>query len=67
MEFPVDLVINYDEKKYEMAAAMIKYSLKIEEIPELLLEFDEKERDKRLKIVFNALLSGKVKYFYKTE
>ena len=67
MEFPVEMIINYDEKKYEMAAAMIKYSLKIEDVPEILLEFDEKDRDKRLRIVFNGLLSGKVKYLYKTE
>jgi len=62
MDFPVDEIISNDKNKYEMSVAMIRYARKIEEIPELLLEYDEKERDKRLKIIMKDVLSGTVKY-----
>ncbi|MBU1077932.1 MAG: hypothetical protein KKH98_11610 [Spirochaetes bacterium] len=64
MKFPVDEIIQSSHNKYELSVAMIKYGTKLEEIPELLLEFKEKDRDKRLKIIIGEILKGKVKYSY---
>ena len=62
MKFPLDKVINSSINKFETAAAMIKYAGKLEEIPELLAEYTEKEREKRLRIIMSDILDGKIKY-----
>ena len=62
MEFPVDEIIKNSINKYEIATAMIKYSRKLEEIPELLLDHSPEEQEYRLKIIIEDILSGKVKY-----
>lgn len=64
MKFPIQEIISNDKNKYEMSIAMIKYGVKLDEMPELLLEYNEKDKDKRLKIIMNDILSSKVKYFY---
>ena len=67
MKFPVDEIISNDENKYEIAVAMIKFGLKLDEIPELLLEYSEKDRDKRLKVIISEIINKKVKYTYDEE
>ena len=64
MDFPIDEIIGNDKNKYELSTAMIKYARKLDEIPELLLEYSEEEQDKRLKIIMENLLNEKVKYTF---
>lgn len=62
MDFPLNKIINCDKNKYEVAVAMIKYAGKLNEIPELLLEYSAKDQEKRLSIILNNILNGTVKY-----
>jgi len=62
MEFPLGEVLKFDENKYEASVAMMKYAEKIEENPDLLIEYSEKDRDKRVAIIIKDILTGKVKY-----
>lgn len=64
MKFPIQEIISNNKNKYELSIAMIKYGVKLDEMPELLLEYNEKDKDKRLKIIMNDILSSKVKYSY---
>ncbi len=64
MKFPIQEIISNDKNKYEISIAMIKYGIKLDEMPELLLEYNEKDKDKRLKIIMSDILSSKVKYTY---
>ncbi len=67
MDFPIDKIINCDKNKYELSTAMIKYAAKLNEIPELLLEYTAKEQEKRLNIILNNILDGTVKYKFNTK
>ncbi len=67
MEFPIDKIINSDKNKYELSIAMMKYAAKLDEFPELLLEYEEKEREKRIKIIMSNILDGTVKYKMNSE
>lgn len=67
MKFPTDSIIKHSGNKYELSMAMIKYAGKLDEIPELLLEYSEKDRDKRLKIIMGEILNEKVKYTFNAE
>lgn len=62
MDLPLDDILNSTVNKYEISTAMIKYAMKIEEHPELLLEYKEKDQHKRLKIIFNDIFQKKVPY-----
>lgn len=67
MEFPLEQVLSFDGNKNMISVAMMKYAQKIEEDPEILLEYTEKDRDKRVAIIIKDILTGKVKYKYKGE
>ena len=62
MKFPLDKVLKFNKNKYETSVAMMRYADKIEAQPELLTEYSEKDRDKRVAIIINDILSEKVKY-----
>lgn len=66
MKFPLDKVLSFDKNKYEIVAVMIKFVEKIEEEPEILLNYPEKDRDKLCAIVVDEVLSGKLEYKYKS-
>jgi DNA-directed RNA polymerase subunit K/omega len=65
MRVPIDKVIGFDGNKYEATAAMTKYIERIEEEPEILLDYSEKDKEKIVAIVIDEILSGKLKYHYK--
>lgn len=62
MEFPLNQILDVTIGKYEIASAMLKYAARIEEQPELLLEYSAKDQQKRLKIIFHDIFNKKVKY-----
>ncbi|MDD5066163.1 MAG: hypothetical protein PHF84_03870 [bacterium] len=62
MELPLEDILNANIHKYELSVVMLKYALKIEEHPELLLEYKEKDRHKRLKIIFNDVFQKVISY-----
>ncbi|MBN1897523.1 MAG: hypothetical protein JW827_02000 [Spirochaetes bacterium] len=62
MKFPHTKILQSDTNKYEISVAMMKYAEKIIETPELLLEYSERDRDKKVAIIINDILEGKIKY-----
>jgi|GEM_PF-3453790 len=62
MDFPLDKILEFDKNKYEATVGMISYLHAIEETPEILLEYSEKDRSRRVAIIINDILSGKIKY-----
>ena len=62
MKFPVSKVIECDKNKYQISMIMIKYNKKLEEYPQLLVEYKPRDREKKLKIILSNVLNGKIPY-----
>ncbi len=64
MEIPIELLLSYKGNKYELSVAMMKYVEKLEEIPELLQDVPDKEKEKKAALAIYKILSKEVKYHY---
>ncbi len=64
MKVPIDLITGFTENKYELAVAMMKYAERVEEMPELLMDYSDKDKEKLAIISITKILSKEVKFSY---
>ncbi len=64
MKVPIELITGFESNKYELAVAMMKYVERVEEMPELLMDYNESEKEKLAIIAIDKILTGDVKFSY---